>query len=175
MIVVFGLIATQLERVNWSGLARSVQYRRRRFLHIFGETYNFDDHLEQSLSHRSQPQDHRHSRRGQRPRFRRQQDHRRGPQARRGRKSGRRRQIQQRNQAHHHRHRRTGHAQRQGRRLQATTPSKPISIFPCRAKFQSPSTSRRGDVNLVGREGNVDIAAQHSDTIGRRRDRQRES
>src|SRR3954463_12818152 len=50
MIVVFGLIATQLERVNWSGLRNNFNFDDSDFHDLFGgETYNFDDHLEQDF------------------------------------------------------------------------------------------------------------------------------
>jgi len=47
MIVVFGLIATQIEHFNWSGLRDQINLDDGDFSNIFGETYNFDDHLEQ--------------------------------------------------------------------------------------------------------------------------------
>jgi hypothetical protein len=47
MIVVFGLIATQLERVNWSGMRDDFNFDDNDFSHLFnGNTYNYDDHLE---------------------------------------------------------------------------------------------------------------------------------
>jgi DUF4097 and DUF4098 domain-containing protein YvlB len=49
LIVVFGLIATQLERVNWSGLRDNINIDDNDFSGIFGQTYNFDDHLEQDF------------------------------------------------------------------------------------------------------------------------------
>lgn len=50
MIVVFGLIANQIERVNWSGLRDEMNFDNDNdFSNIFGETYNFDDHLEQAF------------------------------------------------------------------------------------------------------------------------------
>jgi DUF4097 and DUF4098 domain-containing protein YvlB len=49
MIVVFGLIATELEHVNWSGLRDQVNIDDGDFPNIFGENYNFDDHLEQNF------------------------------------------------------------------------------------------------------------------------------
>ncbi len=49
MIVVFGLIATQIERVNWSGLRDQINIDDSDFNGIFGQTYNFDDHLEQNF------------------------------------------------------------------------------------------------------------------------------
>ena len=48
MIVVFGLIANQIERVNWSGLRDEIGDDND-FPAIFGETYNFNDHLEQNF------------------------------------------------------------------------------------------------------------------------------
>lgn len=48
LIVVFGLIANQLERVNWSGLRDEIGDDND-FSNIFGESYNFDDHLEQQF------------------------------------------------------------------------------------------------------------------------------
>jgi hypothetical protein len=49
MIVVFGLIATQLERVNWSGLRDQINIDDSDFSNMFGQSYNFDDHLEQDF------------------------------------------------------------------------------------------------------------------------------
>ena len=49
MIVVFGLIATQLERVNWSGLRDNINIDDSDFNGIFGQSYNFNDHLEQAF------------------------------------------------------------------------------------------------------------------------------
>lgn len=50
MIVVFGLIATQLERVNWSGVRDDFNFDDGDFDHIFsGNNYNYDDHLEQDF------------------------------------------------------------------------------------------------------------------------------
>jgi hypothetical protein len=47
MIVVFGLIATQLERVNWSGMRDDFNFDDNDFSHLFnGNTYSYDDHLE---------------------------------------------------------------------------------------------------------------------------------
>jgi hypothetical protein len=48
-IVVCGLIATQLERVNWSGLRDQINIDDNDFSDIFGQSYNFNDHLEQSF------------------------------------------------------------------------------------------------------------------------------
>src|SRR3954453_15692190 len=50
MIVVFGLIATQLERLNWSGLRDDFNFDNGDFNHLFnGNTYTYDDHLEQDF------------------------------------------------------------------------------------------------------------------------------
>lgn len=49
MIVFFGLIATQLEHVNWSGLHDNFNWDDNDFNDIFGQSYNFDDHLEQNF------------------------------------------------------------------------------------------------------------------------------
>src|SRR5205807_8627663 len=49
VIVVFGLIATQASRFNWGELRDNMNFDDNDFNNIFGETYNFDDHLEQDL------------------------------------------------------------------------------------------------------------------------------
>jgi len=51
MIVVFGLIANQLDHVNWSGLHDNFNFGDDHgdFSTIFGQTYNFNDHLEQNF------------------------------------------------------------------------------------------------------------------------------
>jgi hypothetical protein len=49
MIVVFGLIATQMERVNWSGLHDQFNIDDSDFSDMFADAYNFDDHLEQDF------------------------------------------------------------------------------------------------------------------------------
>lgn len=49
MIVVFGLIATQLERVNWSGLHDQFNFDDDDFNGIFGQSYNYNDNLEQDF------------------------------------------------------------------------------------------------------------------------------
>src|SRR5215469_16661445 len=48
LIVVFGLIANQLQRVNCSGLRDEIGDDSD-FSNIFGESYNFNDHLEQQF------------------------------------------------------------------------------------------------------------------------------
>jgi putative adhesin/cell wall-active antibiotic response 4TMS protein YvqF len=49
MIVVFGLIATQLERVNWSGIRDNINIDDSDFSDIFGQNYSFNDHLERDF------------------------------------------------------------------------------------------------------------------------------
>jgi hypothetical protein len=49
MIVVFGLIATQLEHVNWSGLHDQFNFDDSDFNGIFGQSYNFNDTLQQDF------------------------------------------------------------------------------------------------------------------------------
>jgi DUF4097 and DUF4098 domain-containing protein YvlB len=49
MIVVFGLVATQIEHVNWSGLRDDMNIDDNDFSNLFGESYSFDDHLEQDF------------------------------------------------------------------------------------------------------------------------------
>lgn len=47
IIVVFGLIATQLERVNWSGLRDNFNFDDNDFPGMFGNSYNYEDQLQQ--------------------------------------------------------------------------------------------------------------------------------
>lgn len=49
MIVVFGLISSQLERVNWSGLHDQLNLDDDDFSNMFGQSYNYDDHLAQGF------------------------------------------------------------------------------------------------------------------------------
>lgn len=50
MIMVIGLVAHQLDRVNWSGIRDNFNIDDDGdFTNIFGETYNFNDHLEQNF------------------------------------------------------------------------------------------------------------------------------
>ncbi len=49
MIVVFGLIATQVDHVNWSGLRDQVNLDDSDFSDLFGDNFSFDDHLEQAF------------------------------------------------------------------------------------------------------------------------------
>jgi DUF4097 and DUF4098 domain-containing protein YvlB len=49
MIVVFGLMATQASRFNWGEVRDHIDIDDGDLNNIFGETYNFDDHLEQDV------------------------------------------------------------------------------------------------------------------------------
>jgi DUF4097 and DUF4098 domain-containing protein YvlB len=49
VIVVCGLMATQAARFNWSELRDNINIDDSDFNNIFGNSYNFDDHLEQDL------------------------------------------------------------------------------------------------------------------------------
>jgi hypothetical protein len=49
LIVVSGLIATQIDHVNWSGLRDQMNLDDNDFSNIFGESYNFNDHLAQDF------------------------------------------------------------------------------------------------------------------------------
>jgi len=49
IIVVFGLIASQLEHVNWSGLHDQLNLDDSDFSNLFGEAYNYNDHLQQAF------------------------------------------------------------------------------------------------------------------------------
>ena len=48
-IVVCGLIATQAARFNWGELRDNMNFDDSDLNNIFGQTYNFDDHLEQDI------------------------------------------------------------------------------------------------------------------------------
>jgi hypothetical protein len=49
IIVVFGLIATQASRFNWGEIRDNMNIDDSDLDNIFGQTYNFDDHLEQDV------------------------------------------------------------------------------------------------------------------------------
>jgi hypothetical protein len=49
LIVVSGLIATQASRFNWGEIRDNMNIDDSDLNNIFGETYNFDDHLEQAI------------------------------------------------------------------------------------------------------------------------------
>jgi putative adhesin len=50
VIVFFGLIATQASRFNWGEIRDNMNIDDSDLNNIFGETYNFNDHLEQDLT-----------------------------------------------------------------------------------------------------------------------------
>ena len=49
VIVVCGLIATQASRFNWSGLRDQINIDDEDFNNLFGESFNFDDHIDQDF------------------------------------------------------------------------------------------------------------------------------
>lgn len=49
LVVIFGLISTQIEHYNWSGLRDQINMDDSDFSNIFGETYNYDDHVSQDF------------------------------------------------------------------------------------------------------------------------------
>jgi len=49
LIVVVGLIATQIERVNWSGVRENFNFDDNDFPNFFGQTFDFNDHLEETF------------------------------------------------------------------------------------------------------------------------------
>ncbi len=49
-IVVFGLMATQASRVHWEQFRNNINIDDSDLDNIFGETFNYDDHLEQAVS-----------------------------------------------------------------------------------------------------------------------------
>ena len=48
-IIVSGLIANQLQRVNWRGIGDQINIDDNDFSNIFGESYNYNDHLEENF------------------------------------------------------------------------------------------------------------------------------
>lgn len=48
-IIVSGLIANQLQRVNWRGIGDQINIDDNDFSNIFGESYNYNDHLEETF------------------------------------------------------------------------------------------------------------------------------
>ena len=162
-IVVCGLIATQAARFNWGELRDNMNIDDGDLNNIFGETFNFDDHLEQDISARHhQPARQRRSRRGPRQPCQRQQNHRHRAQARGRGKPERRRQVQPGDEADDHRHRQPVDARRQN-------PSRRQSLRAERSRYLHPPqdgvqvTSRRGEVSVTGRDGEVEINNQHGD------------
>lgn len=49
LIVVFGLMATQAQRFNWSELRDHIDLNDEDFSNVFGDNFSFDDHLEQDF------------------------------------------------------------------------------------------------------------------------------
>jgi DUF4097 and DUF4098 domain-containing protein YvlB len=49
VIMVFGLISTSVDRFNWSELRNNMGIDEEAFSNIFGDTYNYDDHLERDF------------------------------------------------------------------------------------------------------------------------------
>ena len=49
VIVICGLIATQASRFNWGEIRDNMGIDGSDFDNVFGQTYNFDDHLEQAI------------------------------------------------------------------------------------------------------------------------------
>ena len=172
MIVVFGLIATQLERVNWSGMRDNINIDDSDFNNIFGQSYNFDDHLEQNFPAGASLKiiDTR------------------GAVSVHAADDNKitvvvRKRVGAENQSDADKYNNetkptittigglvTLDAKAEGAGDRAVEVDLDISLP---RKVAVSITSRRGDINLVGRDGNIDISAQHSDTSGRRRERQR--
>lgn len=163
MIVVFGLIATQLERVNWSGLRDNINIDDSDFNNIFGQSYNFDDHLEQTFPAGASLKiiDTR------------------GAVSVHASDDNKimvvvRKRVGADNQSDADKYNSetkptittigglvTLDAKAEGAGDRAVEVDLDVSV-PRKAAVSI--ASRRGDVNLVGRDGNIDISAQHSDT-----------
>lgn len=163
MIVVFGLIATQIEHVNWSGLHDQFNIDDDDFSNIFGQKYNFDDHMEQDfpaaaslkvIDNRGAVSVHAS------------QDNKIAIVVRK--------RVGADNQGDADKYNSqtkptittigglvTVDARTEGAGDHAIETDLDISLP---RKVQVSIISRRGDVALAGREGNVDISAQHSDT-----------
>jgi len=163
MIVLFGLIATQIERVNWSGLRDQINIDDSDFNGIFGQTYNFDDHLEQNFPAGASLKiiDTR------------------GAISVHASDDNKitvviRKRVGADNQEDGDKYNRetkptittigglvTLDAKAEGAGDHSVEVDLDISLP---RKVPVSITSRRGDVNLVGRDGNIDISTQHSDT-----------
>jgi hypothetical protein len=163
MIVVFGLIATQMERVNWSGLRDQINIDDSDFNGIFGKSYNFDDHLEQDFPAGASLKiiDTR------------------GAISVHAADDNKitvvvRKRVGAESQEDGDKYNRetkptittigglvTLDAKAEGAGDHSVEVDLDISVP---RKVPVSITSRRGDVNLVGRDGNIDISAQHSDT-----------
>jgi len=161
-IIVSGLIANQLERVNWSGIKDQINLDDNEFP-FFGETYNFNDHLEANFpGDASLKVINNHGAVSVHP----SDDNKITVVVRK----------------------RIG-AENQGDADKYNTQTKPTittigGLVTVDAKVEGAGdhpvetdldisvprkaavsvTSRRGDVNISGRSGNVDISAQHADT-----------
>jgi hypothetical protein len=163
MIVVFGLIATQLERVNWSGLRDNINIDDGDFNNIFGQSYNFDDHLDQTFPSGASLKiiDTR------------------GAVSVHASDDNKimvvvRKRVGADNQSDADKYNSetkptittigglvTLDAKAEGAGDRAVEVDLDVSV-PRKAAVSI--ASRRGDINLVGRDGNIDISAQHSDT-----------
>ena len=163
MIVVFGLIATQLERVNWSGIRDNINIDDSDFNGIFGQSYNFNDHLEQAFPAAASLKiiDNR------------------GAVSVHASDDNKitvvvRKRVSADNQSDADEYDRkskptittigglvTLNANVEGAGDHPVETDLDVSLP---RKVAVSITSRRGDVNLVGRDGSIDISAQHSDT-----------
>lgn len=163
MIVVFGLIATQLERVNWSGIRDNINIDDSDFNDIFGQSYNFNDHLERDFPAGASLKiiDTR------------------GAVSVHASDDNKitvviRKRVGAENQSDADKYDSetkptlttigglvTLDAKAEGSGDHAVETDLDVSLP---RKVAVSITSRRGDVNLVGRDGNIDISAQHSDT-----------
>jgi hypothetical protein len=163
IIVVFGLIASQIDRVNWAGLRDHINIDDGDFPNIFGETYNFDDHLAQDFpANASLKVIDNH-----------------GAVSVHASDDNKitvivRKRIGAENQEDADKYNRetkptitaigglvTVNAMVEGAGDHPVETDLDISLP---RKIAVAIVSRRGDVNLVGRDGGVDISAQHSDT-----------
>src|SRR3984885_4598839 len=162
-IVFWGLIATQLERVNWSGLHDQFNFDDNDFGEIFGQTYNFNDNLQQDFpagaslkiidNHGAvsvHPADDNKITVVVRKRVA----------------------ADNQNDADKYDHETRPTITAMGGVLTLDAKTEAAGDHPVESdldislprKAQVSIISRRGDVNLSGRDGNIDISAQHSDT-----------
>jgi hypothetical protein len=163
MIVVFGLIATQIEHVNWSGLHDQFNFDDNDFSDIFGQTYNFNDHLEQDFpAGASLKIIDTHGAVSVHP-----SDDNKITVVVRKRVS-----ADNQNDADKYDHESRPTISAMGGLLTLNANVEAAGDHPVETnldislprKAQVSITSRRGDVNLSGRDGGIDISAQHSDT-----------
>src|ERR1035437_9589363 len=163
MIVVFGLIATQLEHVNWSGLHDQFNFDDGDFNDMFGQSYNFNDHLEQNfpagaslkiIDTRGAVSVHASD------------DNKITVVVRK--RVG----AENQNDADKYNNENKPTITAIGGLVTLDAKAESAGDHPVETDLdislprqqQVSNTSRRGDVNLVGRDGGVDISAQHSDT-----------